>query len=129
MVVTDGPDRQTANMRGYVPKKPPAQFTTFELNTNYRSLSGIVKFAGSVVQTIYDLFPDSIDVMKPETAKRNGPSPIVFSNIRDEAGFFEQFLLGSRYDVLVSFCPPTHLCGAKCYRSCRLWSPTSYSSP
>jgi hypothetical protein len=88
-------------MRGHVPKKPPAQFTTFQLHTNFRSLSGIVQFAGSMVQTIYDLFPDSIDVMKPETAKHDGPSPIVFDDIQDEGGFFEQFLLGSKYVVSV----------------------------
>jgi hypothetical protein len=58
-----------------------------------------------MVQTIYDLFPDSIDVMKPETAKYDGPSPIVFGDIRDEGGVFEQFLLGSKYVVSVPLNP------------------------
>jgi hypothetical protein len=95
-------------MRGFVPKKSPAQFTTFQLDTNFRSLSGIVKFAGSMIQTIYDLFPGSIDVMKPETAKHDGPSPIVFGDIQDGGGFFEKFLLGSKYVVSVPPIPLFH---------------------
>ncbi|CAE6496666.1 unnamed protein product [Rhizoctonia solani] len=76
-------------------RKAPAQFTTFELNVNFRSLSGIVCFAGYVVQNIHKLFPESIDPMEPEKAKHYGDPPILFTDVRDEVGYFEKFLLGS----------------------------------
>lgn len=79
-------------------KKAPAQFTTFELVHNFRSLSGIVRYADSIVQAIYRLFPDSIDVMNPESAEHEGLPPVIFEGINDETGFFEKFLLGSRLD-------------------------------
>lgn len=87
---------QSAHSLGPAVKKIPAQFTTFELNHNFRSLSGIVKYADSIVQAIYRLFPESIDVMAPETAEHEGPPPIIFEGVQDTTGFFETFLLGSR---------------------------------
>lgn len=41
---------------------------TFELLINYRSHGGIVDCAGSVVSLISQLFPYSIDELKPERA-------------------------------------------------------------
>ncbi|CAE7144637.1 unnamed protein product [Rhizoctonia solani] len=84
-------------------RKAPAQFTTFELNVNFRSLSGIVSFAGYVVQTIHNLFPESIDPMEPEKAKHYGDPPILFTDVRDEVGYFEKFLLGSSTSNRVVF--------------------------
>ncbi|KAH7337230.1 P-loop containing nucleoside triphosphate hydrolase protein [Rhizoctonia solani] len=84
-------------------RKTPAQFTTFELNVNFRSLSGIVCFAGYIVQAIHNLFPESIDPMEPEKAKHYGDPPIVFTDIRNEAGYFENFLLGSSASNRVVF--------------------------
>ncbi|CAE6528500.1 unnamed protein product [Rhizoctonia solani] len=80
-------------------RKPSSlpQFTTFDLSVNFRSLSGIVCFARSLVEVIHTLFPQTIDLMEPETAKEYGDPPIFFTNIRDETGYFENFLLGSRY--------------------------------
>ncbi|CAE6542887.1 unnamed protein product [Rhizoctonia solani] len=88
---------------GSAHRKAPAQFTTFELNVNFRSLSGIVCFAGYVVQSIHNLFPESIDPMEPEKAKHYGDPPILFTDIRDEVGYFEKFLLGSSTSNRVVF--------------------------
>ncbi|CAE6450559.1 unnamed protein product [Rhizoctonia solani] len=79
------------------------QFTTFDLNVNFRSLSGIVRFARFLVQAIHKLFPQTIDLMQPERAKQFGDPPILFTNIRNEAGYFEKFLLGSSASNRVIF--------------------------
>ncbi|KAF8595241.1 P-loop containing nucleoside triphosphate hydrolase protein [Ceratobasidium sp. AG-I] len=87
----------------YTPRKTAAQFTTFELNVNFRSLSGIVRFAGYVVQAIHGLFPESLDPMEPERAKHFGDPPVLFTDVRNEAGYFEKFLLGSSASNRVVF--------------------------
>ncbi|EUC55290.1 glycosyl hydrolase family 39 domain protein [Rhizoctonia solani AG-3 Rhs1AP] len=79
------------------------QFTTFDLNVNFRSLSGIVRFARFLVQAIHKLFPQTIDLMEPERAKQFGDPPILFTNIKNEAGYFEKFLLGSSASNRVVF--------------------------
>ncbi|KAH7325422.1 hypothetical protein B0J17DRAFT_681298 [Rhizoctonia solani] len=79
------------------------QFTTFDLHVNFRSLSGIVCFARSLVQIIHDLFPQTIDLMEPERAKKYGDPPILFTNVQNEAGYFERFLLGSSASNRVVF--------------------------
>ncbi|CEL56912.1 TPR and ankyrin repeat-containing protein 1 OS=Mus musculus GN=Trank1 PE=2 SV=3 [Rhizoctonia solani AG-1 IB] len=83
--------------------KAPAKFATFELNVNFRSLSGIVRFAGYVVQAIHNLFPESIDLMEAEKAKHYGDPPILFTEVQNEAGYFENFLLGSSTSNRVVF--------------------------
>ncbi|CAE6472733.1 unnamed protein product, partial [Rhizoctonia solani] len=95
--------RDQVNAGSYTHRKAPAQFTTFELNVNFRSLSGIVCFAGYVVQAIHNLFPESIDPMEPEKAKHYGDPPILFTDTRNEAGYFEKFLLGSSTSNRVVF--------------------------
>ncbi|KAG8731048.1 hypothetical protein FRC11_005260, partial [Ceratobasidium sp. 423] len=95
--------RDQANAGSYTHRKAAAQFTTFELNVNFRSLSGIVCFAGYVVQAIHSLFPESIDPMEPEKAKHYGDPPILFADVRNEAGYFEKFLLGSSTSNRVVF--------------------------
>ncbi|KAJ1300870.1 hypothetical protein OPQ81_002508 [Rhizoctonia solani] len=79
------------------------QFTTFDLNVNFRSLSGIVRFARFLVQAIHNLFPQTIDLMEPERAKQYGDPPVLFTNIQNEAGYFEKFLLGSSASNRVVF--------------------------
>ncbi|KAG8735089.1 hypothetical protein FRC10_011007 [Ceratobasidium sp. 414] len=94
---------QASSSVANTPRKAAAQFTTFELNVNFRSLSGIVGFAGYVVQAIHGLFPESIDPMEPEKAKQYGDPPILFTDIRDQVGYFEKFLLGSSASNRVVF--------------------------
>jgi len=50
---------------------------TFELLVNYRSHGGIVDCAGSIVSLISQLFPYSIDELKPERAVA---SPFIIVN-------------------------------------------------
>ncbi|PFH50711.1 hypothetical protein AMATHDRAFT_85569, partial [Amanita thiersii Skay4041] len=49
---------------------------TFLLTTNYRSHSGIVNCARSVVELIQHNWPYSIDILAPERGLHAGPSPI-----------------------------------------------------
>ncbi|CCO31945.1 TPR and ankyrin repeat-containing protein 1 AltName: Full=Lupus brain antigen 1 homolog [Rhizoctonia solani AG-1 IB] len=91
-----------SNSRAHRKTISAQQLTTFDLNVNFRSLSGIVRFARSLVQAIHTLFPQTIDLMEPERAKQYGDPPVFFTNIQNESGYFEKFLLGSRR-VLVVF--------------------------
>lgn len=62
---------------------------------NFRSHGGIVKYAASLVELIYTLFPSSIDHMKPESASSPGKAPILFfSPVDDEASFVSYLLDG-----------------------------------
>ncbi|KAF8594602.1 P-loop containing nucleoside triphosphate hydrolase protein [Ceratobasidium sp. AG-I] len=94
---------QNIRSSGPVLKKVPARFTTFELSHNFRSLSGIVRYADSIVQALYCLFPESIDVMAPESAEHDGPPPVIFEGVQNETGFFENFLLESSASNRVVF--------------------------
>ncbi|KAG8737474.1 hypothetical protein FRC10_008158 [Ceratobasidium sp. 414] len=77
-------------------RKAPAPFTTFELSVNFRSHGGIVRYAASLVELIYTLFPNSIDHMEPETARIPGPAPLLFISPKDDESTFVRHLLGSR---------------------------------
>ncbi|KAJ1305411.1 hypothetical protein OPQ81_000423 [Rhizoctonia solani] len=76
--------------------KIAAPFSTFELTVNFRSHSGIVKYAASLVQILYTLFPGSIDHMQPESAPIPGPKPLVFVSPSWDEGLFLECLLGRR---------------------------------
>ncbi|KAF9642213.1 P-loop containing nucleoside triphosphate hydrolase protein, partial [Thelephora ganbajun] len=58
----------------------PVESRTFELVTNYRSHSGIVNCARSVIELIMRYWPYSIDVLKPEQATIDGFRPIFFGD-------------------------------------------------
>ncbi|KDN40057.1 hypothetical protein RSAG8_08378, partial [Rhizoctonia solani AG-8 WAC10335] len=69
-------------------RKGTIPFSLFELTVNFRSHGGIVRYAASLVELIYTLFPHSIDVMQPESAKTPGLPPSLFvSPVNDEAAF------------------------------------------
>ncbi|ELU40337.1 glycosyl hydrolases family 39 domain-containing protein [Rhizoctonia solani AG-1 IA] len=68
---------------------------SFATAESHLTLSGIVRFARSLVQAIHNLFPQTIDLMEPERAKQYGDPPVFFTNIQSEIGYFEKFLLGS----------------------------------
>ncbi|QRV78447.1 UvrD-helicase domain protein [Ceratobasidium sp. AG-Ba] len=74
-------------------RKAPAPFATFELCTNFRSHSGIVKYAASLVELIYTMFPDSIDHMAPESANTPGRPPLLFISPTNDHNIFLQHLL------------------------------------
>lgn len=68
----------------------------FELTVNFRSHEGIVRCAASVVQSLYKLFPDSLDHLDPETGKLPGLPPVMLSDASSDTSIFEHFLLDSR---------------------------------
>ncbi|KAG8706086.1 hypothetical protein FRC11_008525, partial [Ceratobasidium sp. 423] len=78
-------------------------FSRFDLVGNFRSHTGIVDCAASVIQVLYKLFPNSLDHMEPETARWKGPPPIVFTDAGSDLASFEQFLLTSSSGSNASF--------------------------
>ncbi|EUC55350.1 UvrD-like helicase carboxy-terminal domain protein, putative [Rhizoctonia solani AG-3 Rhs1AP] len=70
-------------------------FSKFDLVGNFRSHTGIVDCAASIIKALYKLFPNSLDQMEPETARWKGPPPVVFKDAGPDLSSFEQFLLSS----------------------------------
>ena len=57
-----------------------AQCETFHLTTNFRSHSGIVDCAYSLVKIIEKYWPSSIDYLPQEHGKTAGQKPLIFSS-------------------------------------------------
>ncbi|KAG8711949.1 hypothetical protein FRC08_015211 [Ceratobasidium sp. 394] len=91
------------NQLPFASVSPSSLFTTFKLTTNFRSHTGIVNCAASIVESIYRLFPNSIDRMPPETARVWGPPPVLFTDSNDDISFFKGFVLGSNPSSQVGF--------------------------
>ncbi|CAE6458140.1 unnamed protein product [Rhizoctonia solani] len=64
-------------------------FTRFDLVGNFRSHTGIVDCAASVIKVLYKLFPDSLDHMNDETARWKGPPPLAFKDAGPDIASFE----------------------------------------
>ncbi|CUA71989.1 TPR and ankyrin repeat-containing protein 1 [Rhizoctonia solani] len=79
-----------------VQRKAAMPFSLFELTVNFRSHGGIVRYAASLVELIYTLFPTSIDVMAPETAKTPGLPPLLFVSSENNEAAFVHYLLDQR---------------------------------
>ncbi|KAF8151966.1 hypothetical protein K438DRAFT_1778624 [Mycena galopus ATCC 62051] len=75
------------------PAIPPR---VFELTVNYRSHTGIVNCARSVIEVITKLWPDAIDVLAPERGTVDGLRPIFFTNWESENMQSKQFLFGEQ---------------------------------
>ncbi|KDN45554.1 hypothetical protein RSAG8_04878, partial [Rhizoctonia solani AG-8 WAC10335] len=81
----------------------------FELTINYRSHEGLVRCAASVVDSLYNLFPESLDRLPRETAddKSMDYLPVVLTDTSSNIALFEEFLLnpnsslGAQQAVLV----------------------------
>ncbi|EUC62639.1 hypothetical protein RSOL_424550, partial [Rhizoctonia solani AG-3 Rhs1AP] len=71
-------------------------YSRFDLVGNFRSHTGIVNCAASVIKVIFKLFPASLDHMDNETARWKGPPPVAFRDAGPDISSFEQFLLRSR---------------------------------
>ncbi|KAG8786082.1 hypothetical protein FRC12_016941 [Ceratobasidium sp. 428] len=82
---------------------PSSLFSIFNLTENFRSHSGIVDCAASIVEIIYRLFPYSIDKLPTESARVPGPAPVLFIDSRNDVSFFESFVLGSSSDSRTGF--------------------------
>ncbi|CUA75351.1 TPR and ankyrin repeat-containing protein 1 [Rhizoctonia solani] len=60
-------------------------FTRFDLVGNFRSHTGIVNCAASVIKVLFKLFPSSLDHMEDETARWKGPPPVAFKDAKSIA--------------------------------------------
>ncbi|QRV92703.1 UvrD-like helicase carboxy-terminal domain protein [Ceratobasidium sp. AG-Ba] len=78
-------------------------FSTFHLTRNFRSQSGIVRCATSIIERIYQLFPDSIDWLPTETPIHTGPPPIFFTDSKEDDSFFKTFVLGTNPSSQIGF--------------------------
>ncbi|KAJ1300871.1 hypothetical protein OPQ81_002509 [Rhizoctonia solani] len=83
------PETQQHYLRPYPP------ISQFQLTVNFRSHNGIVQCAASIVQKLYELFPNSLDKMEPETGRSSGSLPVIFTDSSSDIFLFEQFLLKS----------------------------------
>ncbi|KAF7340238.1 UvrD-like helicase ATP-binding domain-containing protein [Mycena venus] len=75
------------------PAVPPREF---QLTVNYRSHTGIVNCARSIIEVITRLWPDAIDVLSAERGTVDGLRPIFFTNWESESGQSKQFLFGDQ---------------------------------
>ncbi|KAJ7139395.1 hypothetical protein C8R44DRAFT_867547 [Mycena epipterygia] len=76
--------------------QPTAPPRPFQLTVNYRSHTGIVNCAHSVIEVITKLWPDAIDVLDPERGTVDGLRPIFFTNWDAENVQSKQFLFGDQ---------------------------------
>jgi superfamily I DNA/RNA helicase len=52
----------------------------FQLSQNFRTHNGVLKLSQSVIELLYHFFPQSIDVLQPETSLINGEAPILLGS-------------------------------------------------
>ncbi|KAJ4470931.1 hypothetical protein J3R30DRAFT_3531939 [Lentinula aciculospora] len=74
----------------------PAEFEpqTFQLAVNYRSHSGIVDCAHSIIELITHFWEDSIDRLAPEKGVVAGLKPLFFVSWDEDAAGLEHFVFG-----------------------------------
>ncbi|KAL0573766.1 hypothetical protein V5O48_008193 [Marasmius crinis-equi] len=81
----------------------PGEPQTFQLTTNYRSHSGILNCAHTVIELIVKFWPYSIDILQPGKGLVDGIKPVFFrgwdqSNVR-----YEQFLFKASSGNYIEF--------------------------
>lgn len=70
---------------GYVEKKEKGRLSEiFNLRQNFRTHDGVLRLAQSVIDLIYRFFPNSIDVLKPETSLIHGEAPVLLEPGNEE---------------------------------------------
>jgi superfamily I DNA/RNA helicase len=52
----------------------------FHLSQNFRTHDGVLKLSQSIIDLLYRFFPQSIDVLQPETSLVNGEAPILLGS-------------------------------------------------
>ncbi|CAN6700208.1 unnamed protein product [Malus baccata var. baccata] len=62
----------------------------FHLTQNFRTHAGVLKLSQSIVELLYHFFPQSIDVLKPETSLIYGEAPVLLES-RDENAIIKIF--------------------------------------
>ncbi|KAK7064846.1 UvrD-like helicase ATP-binding domain-containing protein [Favolaschia claudopus] len=71
---------------------PPHEF---QLTVNYRSQTRIVDCARTIIETLTEFWPESIDKLQPERGTVDGLRPIFFTNWDSENTQSKQFLFGN----------------------------------
>ncbi|KAG8369518.1 hypothetical protein BUALT_Bualt14G0021900 [Buddleja alternifolia] len=64
---------------------------TFNLSQNFRTHTGVLRLAQSVIDLICHFFPHSVDVLAPETSLIDGESPVVLQPGSDESSILTIF--------------------------------------
>ncbi|XP_059624937.1 uncharacterized protein LOC132268175 [Cornus florida] len=73
-------------------KKEKGQISQiFNLTQNFRTHDGVLKLAQSVIELLYRFFPQSIDVLKPETSLIYGEAPILLESGNNESAIVTIF--------------------------------------
>ncbi|KAJ3997585.1 hypothetical protein F5050DRAFT_1750599 [Lentinula boryana] len=67
---------------------------TFQLSVNYRSHSGIVDCAHSIIELITHFWKDSIDRLSPEKGVVTGMKPLFFVGLGEDAAGLDHFVFG-----------------------------------
>lgn len=76
---------QSRSDGGYVEKKEKGRLSEiFNLRQNFRTHDGVLRLAQSVIDLIYRFFPNSIDVLKPETSLIHGEAPVLLEPGNEE---------------------------------------------
>ncbi|CAM6125858.1 unnamed protein product [Calypogeia fissa] len=71
------PFDQTSSKRGKgAAEKPPHMPELHHLSHNFRTHVGIVNMANSIVQLLYNFFPNTVDKLNPESSLIQGETPI-----------------------------------------------------
>ncbi|KAJ3722275.1 hypothetical protein C8R42DRAFT_580360, partial [Lentinula raphanica] len=68
---------------------------TFQLAVNYRSHSGIVNCASSVIKLITHFWQNSIDQLTPEKGVVVGTKPLFFIGWEDDSVILNHFIYGN----------------------------------
>lgn len=71
----------------------------FSLSQNFRTHAGILKLSQSIIELLYHFFPQSIDILKPETSLIYGEPPVLLQPGSDENAIVKLFgntAMGSR---------------------------------
>ncbi|KAL5760633.1 hypothetical protein ACOSQ2_019471 [Xanthoceras sorbifolium] len=77
---------------GHVAREEKVQFShIFSLSQNFRTHAGVLKLAQSIVELIYRFFPQSIDILKPETSFIYGEPPVLLESENKEDAIIKIF--------------------------------------
>ncbi|XP_038877003.1 uncharacterized protein LOC120069339 isoform X2 [Benincasa hispida] len=69
----------------------------FHLSQNFRTHAGVLNLSQSVIDLLYHFFPQSIDILKPETSRISGESPVLLECGNNENAI--KMIFGNRSNV------------------------------
>ena len=63
----------------------------FHLSQNFRTHAGVLKLSQSVIELLYRFFPQSVDILSPETSLIYGEAPVLLKPGKDENAIITMF--------------------------------------